>query len=206
MNTAEKFDTGTKFERLTLLKKVPRPPHIKNRNAWYACVCDCGQFCRANIALLKCGDKKSCGCLYIETRGDQARTHGMSGTPLFKRWKSMMERCYQENKGFYNHYGGRGIKVCKRWHKFINFYHDNKLSFEPHLELDRINNNGDYKPSNCRWATRKQQCNNTRRNHYLTYNNETHTVTEWAELLEIPKQTIFGRLRLGWDVSKILNN
>jgi hypothetical protein len=92
-----------------------------------------------------------------------AKTHGLSHSPTWYTWQDMMRRCYQKKRSYYKNYGGRGIKVCKRWHIFENFVKD--MGIRPkELRLDRINNDGNYEPSNCRWVTNKENCNNTRRN------------------------------------------
>lgn len=125
--------------------------------------------------------------------------------PLFETWRAMRKRCYYEKHPEYNNYGGRGIKICDRWlgkDGFDNFLKDvgprpegRYPSGRPLYTLDRIDVNGDYCPSNCRWTTQKEQCNNTRFNHVITYNGKTMTVTQWAEKLGIKTTTLFGRIR-----------
>jgi hypothetical protein len=105
----------------------------------------------------------------------------------------MIQRCYNPNRDGYKNYGGRGIKVCERWHIFENFYNDVGDCPEG-LTLDREDNNKDYAPENCRWATNKEQSNNTRRNHRVTYKGETKTLSQWAQDLGINK----SKLRRDW--------
>lgn len=126
----------------------------------------------------------------------------MSKEKLQRIYSNMKTRCYNPNSNRYHCYGGRGIRVCDEWkNSFQNFkewavnngYADN-------LTLDRINNNGNYEPSNCRWVTNKQNTNNTRRNRLLTYNGETHTMSEWCEIIGIKLQTLSARIYRGWSV------
>ena len=119
----------------------------------------------------------------------------------------MKDRCYNSNSKNYKNYGLRNIKVCIEWkNNFINFY-DWAINngYKDNLTIDRIDVNGDYEPSNCRWATVKQQQNNKRNNHVLCYKNEKHNITEWGLILGIKRDTIYNRLRRGWTVEKALS-
>jgi hypothetical protein len=116
----------------------------------------------------------------------------------------MIKRCTNPNAKHYKDYGGRGIKVCNRWMDFANFYAD-MGNAPPGMSIDRIDNDGDYTPENCRWADDLTQARNSRHCHMLTHNGETHCITEWAELINIKPNTIHSRLRLGWSVSKTLS-
>lgn len=129
-------------------------------------------------------------------------SHRMSKTPIYKSWKSLRRRCNSPKDTAYKHYGGRGITYDPAWEKFETFFADMGDSHKPGLEIDRIDVNGHYTKSNCRWATRKEQLNNTRRCHLLTYKGETHNITEWARKLEIPAYQIWNRLRAGWSVEE----
>lgn len=117
----------------------------------------------------------------------------------------MKSRCCNPNDNGYQDYGGRAIRLCADWYDFENFY-DWAISngYREDLEIDRINNDDGYYPENCRWTTRKVQCNNFRRNHNLTYNGETHTLQEWSELLNVNKSTMSTRAWRGWPVEEIL--
>src|SRR6202011_774629 len=133
------------------------------------------------------GRTKSCGCLNDEQRRNQhhARKHGASFHPLFPTWSQMMLRCSRETHPFYRRCGGRGIKVCKGWRDFWTFFADMGKRPTRRHQLERVNNDGDYKPSNCRWATRKEQARNRRNNRRVTYKGVTRLLVEWEELTGI---------------------
>lgn len=120
---------------------------------------------------------------------------------------SMKSRCYSVNTHNYRHYGARGIKICDGWMKsFDNFaLWSLKNGYGPKLSLDRIDNNGNYEPSNCRWVTHKAQCSNRRSNRFLVLNGERLTISQWAKKLNISRGTIKGRLNSGWSVKKALS-
>lgn len=132
--------------------------------------------------------------------------HGMYGTKLYKTWNNMISRCYCPSfQRFYN-YGGRGITVCEEWRNsfvaFMNWAFAN--GYEEHLTLDRINNDGNYEPSNCRWITNKEQQYNKRSNRYVTYNGKTLTVKEWSDITGINQRTLGLRLDKGWSAEQAL--
>lgn len=130
--------------------------------------------------------------------------HGKSKTKIYGAWHNIKQRCLNPNNRFYEYYGGRGIKICDRWLDFANFLADMGEP-EAHLTIDRIDNNGNYCPENCKWATRKEQQNNRRTNKFLTFNGAKKTAMQWSEELGIPHQTICQRIELGWEVKDILN-
>jgi hypothetical protein len=150
------FDiTGKKYSRLTAIKRVGGL-----RNHWLF-QCECGEITSVRKAHVTSGRTRSCGCLAKELRKELFTKHGMSHTTEHNIWLSFRARCENPNHMYYKNYGGRGISVCDRWQKFENFYAD--MGNRPDgLTLDRINNDGNYEPSNCRWATWKQQNNNRR--------------------------------------------
>lgn len=158
--TPSKNISGKEFGLLLAISPFDK---INSRIRW-KCLCKCGKHSIVSVSNLLNGHTKSCGCL--KKINDQNKTHGMTRTKTHTAWANMLQRCENPNATQYADYGGRGIKVCKRWKNFKNFYRD--MGEAPkYLTLDRINNDRDYKPSNCRWATYFQQANNRRNNKCL---------------------------------------
>lgn len=131
--------------------------------------------------------------------------HGMSHTKVHNAWTAMLGRCLNPNNSRWGAYGGRGISVCNRWKTFENFYLDMGDPPSPRHQIDRINNDGNYEPGNCRWATVKMNCNNHRRNVVIEYQGQRKTLTQWAEFLGIKVGTLWQRLRNGWTYERALS-
>jgi len=130
--------------------------------------------------------------------------HGYSGSLIYHIWRAMLNRCSNSNISTYRHYGGRGIKVCKRWLDIKNFIKD--MGEKPeNMSLGRIDNNKGYFPSNCRWETHTQQANNKRTNRMVEYRGQTLTVTQWARKLKIKSNCLWARLHKGWSMEKTLS-
>ena len=128
------------------------------------------------------------------------KTHGMSRTPEYKAWDGMKQRCFNPNHKSYSDYGGRGITVCDRWqNSFETFLADMGVKPTSKHSLDRINNDGDYSPDNCRWATKAEQQNNRTNNHLITINNETWTMAQWEKKMGYEENVIRQRLKYGWS-------
>jgi hypothetical protein len=159
---ADKVSPGQKFWRLTAIERVQSRP-ISGNVQWLF-RCECGNETTAAMSDVKRGFKKSCGCLHKETavqNGRSVTTHGMFGTSEYQAWADLIRRCNDETHQSYKYYGARGITVCERWYKFENFFAD--MGFRPAgLVLDRINNDGNYEPTNCRWTTVSQSNKNKR--------------------------------------------
>lgn len=127
-----------------------------------------------------------------------ARTHGLRRHPLYKTWCEMRYRCEDPKKDNYRYYGGRGIKVCYRWLDFAAFVAD--MGERPEgMTLDRINPDGHYEPTNCRWATKETQANNTRANRTIVLDGQARTLSEWSRIWRVPMKTIWRRLSAGWE-------
>lgn len=194
-----------KYERLQSKKfgrlKVKEFKGINDkRQAEWRCECSCGNQTTVTTANLKFGKVKSCGCL----QEDRATKHNMSGTRPYRIWLGMKSRCDNPDAWNYERYGGRGISYVDRWKSFENFWADMKDGYSDDLTLERIDNNKDYGPDNCKWATVKEQARNKRNSVKLTYNGKTLNASEWAEKLGIPLKAIYARVNQGWDDKKTL--
>ncbi len=184
--------TGRRFERLIALRLIATNP-----TKW-ECRCDCGTVKTIRAMHLMSGLIRSCGCLHSEVSAATAKRcntkHGHSGKVWWTIWFGMMDRCYNSNFHRFHRYGGRGIAVCRRWHKAENFLAD--MGEPPKgLTLERIDNDGPYSPKNCRWATYKEQNNNRSSTRLITFNGETMSGAAWAERLGIKKAAMYARLK-----------
>jgi len=191
--------TGQRFGRLVVLKEVERNKfgHIQ-----WLCQCDCGNTVVSSTSVLRCGKRKSCGCIQPRYYSQNKRLYGV--------WCSMLSRCKNPNIKSYKDYGARGIKVCPEWHVFKNFLdwamssgYDPEAPFGEYT-IDRIDTNKDYCPENCRWVSYKQQARNNRHNHLVTIDGETMPLIAAAEKYGISINTVKMRIRRGWsDVDAI---
>ncbi|WP_102158692.1 hypothetical protein [Zhihengliuella halotolerans] len=189
---------GQQFGLLTARERIAKDSH----GAWLSrCVCACGRDVVVRGSTLVAGRTTACASCATSQANT---THGGTGTALYLRWRAMLARCEDPNHRGWKNYGGRGIEVADEWHDFETFRSDMGASFALELELDRIDPNGHYKPSNCRWTTRADQQNNRRNNHRVTWRGETRTVKQWATATGIKANTILYRLRRGWDVERAL--
>ena len=158
----------------------------------FECRCDCGKTISVGMTNIRNGNTTSCGCSRIK--------HGMSRSRIYGVWEKIIQRCTNPSATKYCDYGGRGIAVCDRWRLFENFYSDMGECPEG-KEIERKDNDGNYEPGNCRWATRYEQTRNTRRNNMLTHDGVTLCVTDWAARLGVHFTTLTARLRNGWSVA-----
>lgn len=182
--------TGQKFDRLIVLKYMYR----KNGHTWWKCKCDCGNNINTTSGRLRSGETKSCGCYFKEHQ--YLKKYSEKEIKLHHIYNSMKARCYNKNNSSYKNYGKRGIKVCDEWRNnrdiFVEWAINN--GYQENLTIDRIDVNGNYEPNNCKWSTKKEQNNNTRRNVYITYNNKTKTLAQWAEEIGITGSALRARL------------
>lgn len=197
--------TGQMFGKLTVKFHYGKNKH--SHNLWY-CICDCGGYTITDTNALRNGDTKSCGCLARELTIKRSTSHGKTHHRLYNIYNKIKERCYRESDPNYKYYGARGIIVCDEWlSDFENFYQwAINNGYSDNLTIDRIDVNGNYMPSNCRWVTMKTQCNNKRENIYIEYNGETRTLKEWSEILGINYSTLYGRVvTRKWDIERAFN-
>lgn len=197
--------TGQKFGRLTVIKRDKNDNRGQTR---WLCQCQCGNLKIVRANHLKSGKIKSCGCYNIEILKKRSKTHGLIKTRIYSIWNRMKQRCTNPNNSAYKNYGGRGITICQEWiDDFLNFYNWAIANgYRDDLSIDRINNNKGYYPENCKWATKKQQARNRRNNHLITYNGETHCISEWAEIFNINEKLLAERLRTGYKFETAIKN
>lgn len=199
--------TGQRFGRLIVVKEL-----VERRNSqiYWLCKCDCGNECEVNGGALRTGSTKSCGCLQIELTAKRFRKYDESTSTLRNVLCSIKQRCLNPKNSDYYLYGGRGITVCKEWldsengmTSFVQW--SLKNGYRPGLSIDRIDNNKGYSPDNCRWVNNSVQGRNKRTNHMITFKDETHCLSEWAEIVGIKYQTLKQRINnYGWSIEDAL--
>ena len=193
--------TGQRFGRLTVLECCGRS---KDGQKVYLCRCDCGTEKAVKSGNLRSGNTESCGCLSAEKTIERSRkrllVHGGCGTRLYGIWADMRQRCTCKRAINWHLYGGRGIKVCEEWNNDFTAFRDWALEngYSDKLQLDRIDNDGNYEPGNCKWSSRVEQGNNRRTCVYVTINRETKTVVEWCRINGVAVNTAFSRIKRGW--------
>ena len=190
--------TNQSFGRLTAINFA----YSKNGRAFWHCKCECGNEKDVSTKDLRRGTIKSCGCLRREITSKRQKTHGSTETRIYHIWTTMKRRCETAKTGkMRKDYLDRGIIVCNEWHDFSVFQkwaYSN--GYTDKLTIDRINNDGNYCPENCRWVDILTQENNKRNNVRLTYNNKTQTIAQWAREIGMKYNTLAERLRKGWSV------
>ncbi len=193
---------GKKFNRLVVIERCGSDK--KGQAAWL-CLCNCGKKTVVTGVYLRNGDTKSCGCLIKDTSRALLLKHGMFGTKVYKAWSGMIERCTNPNSKSWHGYGGRGIKVCHRWRNSFSAFLVDMGDKPEGMTLERKDNDGNYEPDNCKWATRKDQARNTRRNKLVSYNGETLCLSAWAEKTDISSAALWVRIvKLKWPIEKAL--
>lgn len=192
---------GKKFGSLTVIERCGS----KNNRAMWLCKCECGNQTIVDTHSLTSGNTKSCGCKRYGGRF----LHGEAKTKsrLYRIWAAMKSRCTNPKNISHASYGGKNIKVCMEWQRFEPF-RDWAMSngYADNLTIDRISSDGNYEPSNCRWATYKTQGNNTSRNHYVAAFGQKLTISQWSDKLGVPDRTIAARINLlGWNAEKAVS-
>lgn len=185
--------TGKRFGKLFVVKQTT---NYVNGVATWLCLCDCGNHVVKRGDVLRRGDATNCGCISKEKQRVAVTTHGLSHSPLYRAWDSMKRRCKNPTTKFYENYGGRGITFCDEWQNFEPF-RDWALSngYRKGLTLDRIDNDGNYCPQNCRWVDMYTQSRNKRNNKWLSLNGKTMILSDWAKELNVTPHVIEQRLK-----------
>ena len=193
---AELIDlVGKKFGKLTVISFNKK----EKGHYYWNCICDCGKECVKDGDRLRRLETKSCGCY----RADRVTTHGKHNSRIYIIWRGMKTRCSCHNIKAYKWYGGRGINYISEWENFEPFYQwAMNNGYKDDLTLDRIDVNGNYEPSNCRWVTMKEQARNTSKNFLIEYGGITHCLAEWAEILKMKSSTLYGRLHSGRNIEE----
>lgn len=196
---------GQKYGRLLVIRRVaPRTFSNGQRQSQFECLCDCGNLAIVLLSNLRGGNTSSCGCVAREILMERNTTHGMTYTSERRIWNQMHQRCRNPNTKFYSDYGGRGIRVCDEWRDFVAFYRDMGPRPSTRHTIERTDNNGNYEPGNCVWATRQRQANNRRSNHRLAFNGLDLTLAEWSRRLNHHPTLIRQRLARGWSPERAL--
>lgn len=198
---------GKKFGRLTVVKKLDS----RNYHVHWLCECVCGNFAEVSTGRLNAGQTKSCGCLQKERAAEAKKTHGLyfdengKRSKLYRVWGHMNERCSSPTSNAYEDYGGRGIRVCKEWKDYKTF-HEWAISngYKEGLSIERVDNDGNYEPSNCKWIPISKQASNRRNIRYLTLNGRERSLLEWSEEFGLDPSNVRTRLKRGWSVERAL--
>lgn len=189
--------TNQKFGRLLVIEFIGR----EKKQSKYKCLCDCGNYKDASSNALRSNKIKSCGCLNSELILERNKTHGLSKHPLFVSWVGMRNRCFNPKHNRSDNYMSKGITVCDDWNSnFMNFYNwAIENGWSNGLSIDRINNNGNYEPNNCRFSNNKQQSRNRSTNIVLEIDGVSKTAIEWAETEGINVESIYKRVKNGYS-------
>lgn len=194
--------TGLRVGRLTVVEPAERK---NGRTAW-KCLCDCGNNTVVLTASLTEGHTNSCGCYHKERTSETFKKHGQFGTRLYRIWSNMVQRCGNPNSDSYYMYGETGITVCDEWRDFSVFYEWAMANgYADDLSIDRMENDKGYYPENCRWATPKEQTDNRRCTHYLSYKGKRQTLKAWSDETGIPYKNLLWRVQHNWPVERALS-
>lgn len=184
------------------LKVVSFAGSVNQRSTWL-CECTCGASIVASGNCLQTGRTKSCGCLKRSLDGTNTLTHGASKTREYRIWQAMKNRCYNPRVTSYPNYGGRGVRVCARWLNDFEAFYADMGPCPQGFSIDRINNDGDYEPGNCRWASRREQARNQRRNRVIEFQGKSQCLSAWANELGMDQSSLRERLER-WPLDRAL--
>ena len=192
--------TGKKYNKLTVLSFYD----IKDNKSRWLCQCDCGNKTIVKGTQLKNGKTKSCGCLLHQKKYDKETEKKIKR--LQHIYSQMKQRCYKIDNHIYKYYGGKGITICDEWLNNSNNFYKWALEngYDNNLTIERINVNGNYEPSNCKWITKTQQGYNKTNSKLYTIENETKCLSEWCKIYNIDYFLVRGRLKFGWNIKEAL--
>lgn len=191
---------GDRFGKWTVIGEPCTAYRSGRRRTLCLCRCECGAEKLIRLDSLKSSGTTGCKACNPTPR----KSHGKSKTNGYGVWAAMHARCRNPNVKAYYRYGGRGITVCDRWQSYQAFVEDMGEKPGPDHTVERIDNDGDYSPENCRWATQREQCHNTRRNRWIEYNGETKILSDWAREYGLTVQGLKNRLDRGWAIKRAL--
>lgn len=198
---------GVRYGMLVAIEPVKRKS--KSGELIWKCRCNCGGVSEVLGGHLTSGHTVSCGCFLPISISARTRTHGESSpiTPEYRAWKHINNRCHNPKNKSYSNYGGRGIVVCKRWRdSYESFLKDMGRRPSPKLQVERINNNGNYEPGNCTWSTRKAQANNKRSNVYISHAGVVKTLAQWSETIKVRYNIVRKRIvQHKWTMAEIID-
>lgn len=195
-----------KNKRFGRLLVISRHGSDKRNNATWLCQCDCGNTSIVSTAGLNKGHTNSCGCIHRERMANLTKTHGQSHSKAWNSWMKAKDRCFNSKHIAFHKYGGAGISMCDRWkNSFESFYADMGDPPTSTHSLDRIDNSKGYEPENCRWASKKQQSDNSSWPRLITFRGETKNLSEWSKSLGMDINSVRTRIKiLGWSVERAL--
>lgn len=194
--------TGNRYGRLTVIREVERIRYASgNSHRVWECLCDCGNIIRCTTDRLRRGNTKSCGCLRKEITSKKNYKHGGTKTKLYRIWAEMNGRCFCKTNKAYKNYGARGIRVCDEWRKNFSLFRSWAMSngYQEGLTIERIDNNGNYCPDNCKWIPKSEQPKNRRNCHLITFNGKTQTLSEWSRELHVDRECVRNKEKILGD-------
>lgn len=199
----EKDVIGKTYGKLTVLGFASK--RDKTGHKYFLCRCECGKEKVIAANHVRSGLSRSCGCGVVKATIQRNTTHGGTGTRLFNIWAGMRRRCLNPNYKAFKYYGGRGIRLAPEWDNFETFKEWSlKNGYEENLTIDRIDINGNYSPSNCRWVTLAEQARNKSDNRRITINGVTKLITEWCKEAPVSTTQVYYRLKHGWTIEEAL--
>ena len=209
MGVKVEINRGDRYGRLMVMEEIA-PVLSATSGKRYRCfrfLCDCGEVVERRLESVRALGQGSCGCLRRETARSLGKrtTHGLSKSGTYETWAMMKRRCYNPGDSSFGNYGGRGIGVCHRWRWSFGTFLEDMGERPDGTSIERIDNDGQYEPGNCRWATNTEQARNRRSNKMLTFQGETMCVSAWAERIGLPRKTLEKRLnRHGYTIEEAL--